>query len=302
MDDQIILIRYGELSLKSEYVRNQFERTLIKNISNALKDADVEFTIKKERGRIFLITNKPNLSKNILKKIFGIVSFSVAIKTDSNIDKISDHAINISKKYLSENVSFALRVTRVGTHDFTSKQVAEIIGSKIVNKIKAPVNLSNPDFELFIEIRNKHTYLFTEKVRGVGGLPLGTQGRILTLIEDSKSLLASWFLMKRGCDAIFVILDNYDINVVKDFIKKWYLTTDVIKIDSKSKDIYTQLNKIIEKNNCDGMITGNYLKDNKQLLKLKKYSRKIKVPLLNPLVAMNENEIIKKCKKIGLEI
>ena len=40
MDDQIILIRYGELSLKSEYVRNQFERTLIKNISNALKDAD----------------------------------------------------------------------------------------------------------------------------------------------------------------------------------------------------------------------------------------------------------------------
>ena len=93
-------------------------------------------------------------------------------------------ALQLTKNILTEEKSFAIRSTRVGTHTFSSQQVAVHIGNDIVKATHAGVDLTNPDIELFIEIRDKKSFLFTEKINGVGGLPLGTQGRILALIEN----------------------------------------------------------------------------------------------------------------------
>ena len=72
MKYDLMLIRYGELSLKSTYVRKQFESTLVRNIKNAFKLNNLQCKITTERGRIYLHTNEISKGLNVLKRIFGM--------------------------------------------------------------------------------------------------------------------------------------------------------------------------------------------------------------------------------------
>jgi len=100
VDYELILIRYGEIALKAKYTRKYFENILIKNIRHALKLSKINNNITKEWG-------------------FGIVSVSPSIKSNTNIKQISDKILDLTKNKLSEKNSFALRVNRVGKHNFT---------------------------------------------------------------------------------------------------------------------------------------------------------------------------------------
>jgi thiamine biosynthesis protein ThiI len=194
-----------------------------------------------------------------------------------------------------------LRVTRTGNHKFTSNDVAIRIGEDIVNETHAKVDLDIPDFELFIEIRNENTYLFTKKIRGIGGMPQGTQGKILALIDKPESILAAWYLIRRGCKIIFLIKDKSKINVLKSIISKWYIESKIYSFDSK-ESIYYWINKTITEENCDAVVTGHFLDENlsislSDIIQLKK---NVKSLILHPLIAMDRNEINNKCEEIGI--
>ena len=188
MKYELILIRYGEIALKSEETRNRFENSLIRNIKNAINSHNIPCEIRKERGRIYLYSEKISECKSILKRIFGIISFSPSIKIPSEMKSISEVSLEISKNLINKENSFALRVTRTGLHTFSSQDVAIRVGEDIVNLTKAKVDLNNPDFEIFIEIRDKNSYVFTEKISGMGGMPVATQGKVMALITDIQSL------------------------------------------------------------------------------------------------------------------
>jgi thiamine biosynthesis protein ThiI len=127
VDYELILIRYGEIALKAKYTRKYFENILIKNIRHALKLSKINNNITKEWGRIYLNTDKIKDGIKILEKIFGIVSVSPSIKSNTNIKQISDKILDLTKNKLSEKNSFALRLNRVGKHNFTSQDIAIII-------------------------------------------------------------------------------------------------------------------------------------------------------------------------------
>ena len=303
MDYDLILIRYGELSLKSRYVRNQFELTLVRNIKNAFKSNNLKCEISRERGRIYLYTNETLKGLDVLKRVFGITSFSPTVKTTSDINQIASLAIKISQEILNKEKSFAIRVTRTGNHDFSSQDVAVKIGNAIVKATKATVNLTKPDFELFIEIRNDNAFLFTEKIRGTGGLPFGTQGKTLALIDSSQSILAAWYIMRRGCKILFVNTGKSNTDTLNSFITNWHVDSDIRIVDAKGTKLYETLNKIACEKTCDAIVTGHVLYDNPQyeLSDIKLLKRLTKLPILHPLIAMEEGEIHKKCKEIEIQ-
>jgi len=138
------------------------------------------------------------------------------------------------KNILTQEKSFAIRSTRVGTHTFSSQQVAIQIGNDIVKETQAKVDLTHPNVELFIEIRDKKSFLFTEKIKGVGGFPLGTQGKILVLIENPFSLLASWYLMRRGCNVLIANTMKTNDESLYSFLHNWYADGEIILIDQKA--------------------------------------------------------------------
>jgi len=300
---KLIIIRYGEIALKGNTTRRHFENILVRNIKTALNTKHINHIIRKEWGRIFVYTDQTNESIDVIKRIFGITSISPSLKATANIDDISDFAIKISKENLTKEKSFALRVTRTGKHEFTSNGVAIKIGNDIVNVTHAKVDLDTPDFELFIEIRNENTYFFTKKIRGIGGMPQGTQGKALALIDKPESILAAWYLIRRGCKVIFLIKDKFNISILKSFISRWYLDTSIYTSDFK-ENIYYILYKKSNEENCDAVVTGHFLDENLSatLSDITQLKRHVNSLILHPLIAMGKNEINIKCGEIGISI
>ncbi len=254
-----------------------------------------------ERGRIYLTTPEISRSITILPRIFGIVSFSPAVHTTSAIQDISATAQRLIKNVLDYNKSFAIRVTRVGTHPFTSQDVAVQIGKIIENASHARVDLTNPDFELFIEIREKNSFLFTEKIKGTGGLPLGTQGTILALIKTPCSLLAAWYLMRRGCRIIFVTTDESNNRSIYAFLSHWYADAEIFSIDQTKEDFHRQLSTIVSEKHCDGLATDHTFETPTQAVSdLSLLKKNNVVPILTPLLTMTQAEIKNQCKDRGI--
>jgi len=300
---ELIIVRYGEIGLKAKETRKRFENTLISNIKNALNIEQIPNKIQRERGRVYVYTDYIDKAIPVLKRVFGIISVSPAAFTESNMIFISKMAVYISKFFISPEKSFALRVTRTGDHSFSSQDVAVKTGKAIEKSTNTKVNLSNPDFELFIEIRDEFTYFFTEKIRGTGGLPLGTQGKVLALIEDTKSILAAWFLMKRGCEPVFAYTNEKILDSLNRFTSYWYVKPDIVFIDSKKK-LFEELNKLVIDYNCDAVVTGHVLIDDKDsvISEITNFKKHLNSVLLNPLIGMKKEEIEKKCEGIGISI
>lgn len=294
---ELILVRYGEIALKGKQTRKNFEKILIDNIKNALKSNNVFFKIKKDQGRIYIYTDKIDESTSILRNIFGITSISPAFETTDDIETISELSVKFTKSSLTKDRSFAIRATRTGDHTYSSQDVAVKVGSDIVAATKADVDLSKPDFELFIEIRDKKAFVFTKKIRAVGGMPLNSQGKVMSIINKKKDVLAAWYLMRRGCKSIFVTSDKDIRGVLEVFTSKWYAKLDLMELSDK-----TNLDKITKEKNCKAIVTGHCLceKPSEEMLELKELTKKISCPLLHPLIAMSEDEINEKIREIGL--
>ena len=303
MKYKLIIIRYGEIALKGKVTRRYFENVLVRNIETALKTKNITYRIGREWGRIYVYTKQINESVDVLQRIFGITSISPSIKTTAKIDDISDFVIEISKENLTKEKSFALRVTRPGNHEFTSNDVAIKIGNDIVNETHAKVDLDTPDFELFIEIRNENTYFLIKKIRGIGGMPQGSQGKILALIDKPESILAAWYIIRRGSKVIFLINEKFKIDVLKSFMSRWYIESSIHKLDFK-ENIYDSLYKKATKEYCDAIVTGHFLDENisTTLTEIYKLKRHVKILILHPLIAMDKNEINIKCEEIGISI
>ena len=302
MEYELIIVRYGEIALKGKTTRRHFENRLVSNIKNALNREQITHRIRKEWGRIYVYTNQINKSMDVLQKIFGIVSMSSAVQTQSNMNSMSNLAVSISKDALTEEKTFAIRATRVGNHKYTSQDVAVELGNDLVKATKASVNLTKPDFKLFIEIRDERAYIFTEKIRGTGGLPLDTQGKLLALIDGSDSILAAWYLMRRGCTIIFVNINKSTTDTLNSFITNWYAEPEVTMIDPKQSPLYENLNKIASERNCDAVVTGHTICEVSQneLSDIKLMKKHINLPILHPLIAIGKEDINKKCRGLGI--
>lgn len=303
MEYDVLIIRYGELSLKSSYVRKQFESRLIQNIKTAFQDEQLSCSVSSERGRIYVYSNDLGKSSTIVQKIVGIKSVSPAIKTSSDPSDMSRHALHIAKKYLTKDKSFALKVTRTGNHPYSSQDIAITLGSLINKETQASVDLSHPDVTVFIEIRNQNAYFFIEKTPGPGGLPYGTQGHALSLISNPKDIVAAWFLMKRGCQITFAVQNTTCYEMLISFIKKWYIHADIVVCEKNS-----QLQKFIHDaqntKRFDVLITGHSLFEDEHtvLSAIKNLKNIYSLVVLHPLIAMDLKQISDIGKKIGITI
>jgi len=296
---EIIIIRYSEIALKAKYTRKIFENTLVDNIKNALKTKNILYEIKKQRGRIYLYTKNIETTLKTLQKIFGIKTISPAIKTKSDIDSIAKKALKIIKEKIKKNESFALRVTREGKHEYTSQDIAIHVGNMIVKNTKAKVNLTKPDHTLYIEIRGEDAFLFEEKIPCQGGLPLGTQGKVLTIATKQESILATWYLMRRGCNIIFITTNNTIKKTLENFLKKWFIKPDIIYIENNEK-LNKTIKKVILEKQCDGIVTGQTINDSSLIKDIKQLKKQFKLPVFQPLLTMSKDEIRKKSIEIGL--
>jgi thiamine biosynthesis protein ThiI len=201
----LFLIRYGEIALKSPRVRSRFEKSLASSIKSRFATAGKECRVELERGRIFLWADDEEFTEWVLARTFGVVSFSKVIETSSKQQDIFALAAEMSKPLFKKGTRFCVRARRNGEHPYTSMELARDTGSAVflANESMSPkVDLTHPELEIFVDVRQNRAYIYTGSTPGPGGMPLGTQGRVLGLVEERKDIAACWLMMKRGCRVI----------------------------------------------------------------------------------------------------
>ena len=210
-----VLVRYGEIGLKTPGVRRHLEGLLSNHVGFMLTRQAASYSkITRERGRFFIQTSNAEVVAHAASQVFGVVSTSPVWTVSSDPDKIINQVKELTPSFISEGQSFAVRVRRVKTHPFTSQEIASQVGAAIIevtgkNQPAAPVDLDNPDVEIHIEIREKSSYIFTTIIEGPGGLPYGSQGSVLGLHSGGlDSPVAQWLMMKRGARVIPLYFDS----------------------------------------------------------------------------------------------
>lgn len=274
----VILVRYAEVGLKSRQVRDRFERMLVDNIMSMFVQEKIEAILEREGARILIRTDDVERAAGVLRRIFGVASVSPVIAhCSSEMDEIASTVVALSEELLHEGSTFAIRARREGTHPYTSMELAREVGSAVLeaNREKmVKVDLTAPDVTIFIEVRGPRAYVYTERFDGPGGLPLGSQGRVIAVIEREKDLLAAWLMMKRGCRAAIIT----DVPDLVDPLRRWATGLRVEPLGS--------LQEMISGWGALGVVYG-YTVDEIEKIKGTRHE----VPSYFPLVGMGKEEI-----------
>lgn len=196
----VLLVRFGEIALKSPYVRRQLRDRLVANIQDLFAAERAECLTRADHGRIYIEVNDVDAATRILRRAFGVVSFSPAESCPPRLESIASIAVGVARDRVNAGTTFAIRPRRSGSHTFTSQDVGRAVGAEIQRAVPgAVVDLDEPQVEIFVEVREGAGYVFTEIVAGPGGLPVGSQGAALAVVEGTRGVVAAWMAMKRGC-------------------------------------------------------------------------------------------------------
>ena len=332
MNYDLIIARYGEIGLKSQKVRSRFERKLVKNIKATI-DCDVD----RNQGRIYIFPKDFNDGIIKLNRVFGIVSYSPAVSTYSNYEDVDKTLAEYTQELIKTNIitedtRFAIRCRRVGTHDFSSQEMAAFAGGVVRKQIKAPVDLTNPELTIFLEVRDDDTFIYHEKIDGPGGLPLGTQGKVVVLLSSGiDSPVATYLMMKRGCEVIALHFDAEHFGGPK-ITEKFYKIVDQLQNYAKGVPIATHVVKYgdylqdakdyaPEKMTCvlcksgmykiaeklakhygalaivDGSSVGQVASQTLNNILATRHG--VEMPILSPLIGLDKSEITKIAEEIG---
>ncbi len=189
----IWLVRYSEIFLKSEPVRRTWENLLISSLKRKLPLC----SISKTRGRIWI---SGEVDPDQIGYTFGVYSYSPCrmVALCDVRDQVIPYAHDAS---IQSHQTFAIRVRRTGKHSFSSQDLAREIGAQVCREWPhISVDLTNPDLELHIEIRDEVCYLYHEVFDGPGGVPEGASGKLVALHSGGiDSPVAMYMMMKRGC-------------------------------------------------------------------------------------------------------
>ncbi|MCC4771804.1 tRNA 4-thiouridine(8) synthase ThiI [Methanosarcina sp. DH2] len=333
----VIIVRYGELALKSPGVRNWYEKILMKNIAAMLDSRGVPYSLmRREWGRIFIETTDPRAA-GAAADVFGVVSTSSALITGSDLESAAGTCALIGTDLIQEGESFAIRARRSGNHSFSSADVGRTCGDAVWNALekagKNPrVDLSSPDKEIFVEMRQNMAYVYLETVKGVGGLPLGTQGNMVVLMSGGlDSPVAAWLMMKRGVMITPIYCNNspYAENAAKERafdcirqLQAWapghqFTTYEIphgpnlrsfIEIcDRKNtcllckRMMYREAYEIMKKEGASGIITGSSLGQVASQTAANMHAEiyQLAIPIYHPLIAFDKSEIADIARRIG---
>jgi thiamine biosynthesis protein ThiI len=194
-----ILIRYGEIFLKGNN-RGYFESALAKNIRTALENFKFKFV--RAQNRFLLEDYDEAYETDIidkLTKIFGIHSVSVAVKVKSTEEELEKAAVLMMK---DKSGTFRVTVNRADKKiQKSSMELAARLGGAVLeSNPNLTVNLHVFDTDLYVDIReNGLSYLFTDKIMGAGGMPVGTAGEGMVLLSGGiDSPVAAYMMAKRG--------------------------------------------------------------------------------------------------------
>lgn len=202
--NRVVLIKYGELTTKKGN-RKFFINTLYQNLKKKLNNFDVK--ISRDISRMYIEFSEQELELVLekLNQVFGVHSYQIAYKIETDIEKIKELAVEVMNE---KSGTFKVE-TRRANKNFPIQSIEfsrQVGGLVLKNNSHLTVDVHNPDTTLTIEILERFTYLYTDIYHGLGGYPVGVQSKgMLMLSGGIDSPVAGWMALKRGVkiDAVY---------------------------------------------------------------------------------------------------
>jgi thiamine biosynthesis protein ThiI len=232
------VVRYNEIALKGDN-RDFFERKLAENIRMCLKRNWLKFEkIRNPRGRVLIHTRE---NCEVLKYVFGISSFSKAVETEQDLELIKKTVLHLYSKG-----SFKISAQRSDKRfPLPSQKVNEELGKFLVDKTGAKVDLETPDVDIGVELFDGKAYIFTERIEGLSGLPIGSAGKVAVLLEDERSIVAGFLMLKRGCSIAFVKKKEIDVSILEKYCYGSKIkVVDEVPSDAKALVVNDMIGKV----------------------------------------------------------
>lgn len=216
-----ILIHYAEIALKGRN-RRDFERALRDNICQRYRAAGLDWTVRRGHDRIVVHIPKAHDPQSLdralalLTEVPGIASFAAAAffqgppqGEDTELQRIRDEVLDRARAIQDPALSFAVRVNRADKrYPHKSDDLARDLGSRILDHTEwRRVDLNRPVQRFHVDIYPEGIYVYTDKRRGPGGLPVGSGGSVLALLSGGiDSPVAGYQMVRRGCRLDFLHL------------------------------------------------------------------------------------------------
>lgn len=326
---KIIMLKYAELNTKKANI-GMFLHILKQNIEEKIGlVANIEF----DKGRMFIKTEEENYAfvLNSLKKIFGIHEIEVGYQIENTkMSLLEESLIKIVQN--KDFQTFKVETKRSDkNYPLTSLEISKHLGGVILkNKENIKVNVQNPEVIFYVEIRKDHAYIYSEKIKGLGGYPVGTLGKGLLMLSGGiDSPVAGYLAMKRGVkiEAIYFespphtsveaknkveslakIISEYATPIKIHVINFTKIQEEIYKnipheylITIMRRMMYRISEKIAYRNNCKILVNGESIGQvaSQTLTSMAAINEVVSIPVIRPVACFDKLEIIALAKQIG---
>ena len=325
-----VLIRFHEIALKGKN-RPTFVRALVDNIRRATADLGVR-RVWEERLLVRL-TLEPDADwdavKGRLAKVPGAVKFSLAHRVEQDYDAIAQTVREVTADLRFE--TFRITAHRAEKRfPVTSAEMNIRLGDQVRQESGARVDLSHPELEVHVEVLVGDAFVYTSEVPGLGGLPVGTGGRVAVLMSGGiDSPVAAWRMIRRGCRAVLVHFHSFPLvegrsrekaRELAELLNAYQLDTRLYLVPFAEVQKRMLLNvpgayrvvvyrrfmvriaqAIAEREGARALVTGESLGQvgSQTLQNIATVGAAATMPVLRPLVGMDKVEIIDQARAIG---
>ena len=326
--EKLILIKYGELTTKKDN-RKTFIKTLETNIKNKIKN--IYTNITKTMSRMYITyeeINEEEILKN-LTKIFGIHSIVICDKVNTNEDEIKNKVLEILKE--KQFKTFKVSTKRSDkTFKYTSMEFNNIIGGLVLKNFNCKVDVHNPELNLEIEIRQEGTFIYNKEIKGLGGYPVGIQGKGLLMLSGGiDSPVAGYLSLKRGVNIECLYFESpphTSLNAKNKVLKLAEILNDysgtikvhVVPFTKIQEEIYKNIpgnynitimrrmmyriaEKYAKRRNCKILINGESIGQvaSQTLNSMVVINNVTNMPVIRPVACLDKLEIIEISKSIN---
>ncbi len=340
-EKNILIVRAGEVALKGMN-KPYFERMLVDRIKANLKHTaeigkDKALDIYRHEGLIYIKADKDLDIDEIIHntvKVFGVASVSKAVEAESDLEAIGREAVRYMNALIEERgiKTFKVEAKRADKNfPVKSPEIGRIIGAKVLVGCKVlKVDVHNPDVLLKVDVRHDVSYIYDSKVNGLGGLPLGTNGRGMTLLSGGiDSPVATWMMAKRGMmiEAVHYhsypytserarekvielaqIVSQYTGRFKMHVINLLPIQEEIVKnCPEEETTIHVRrfmmriAEKLAKEADCQALITGEDLGQvaSQTAEALVVTDSVVSMPVFRPLIGMDKIEIMDRAQEIG---
>ncbi len=324
--NNLILIKYGELTTKKAN-RNTFTKLLANNVKSILNGENIN--IRFDRVRMYIECDNASVVAKKLEKVFGIHSIVICHKVNTNVEDIKAKVLDLLNK---ENFkTFKINTKRADKRfEIPSMEFNNVIGGHVLKNINCKVDVHNPDIEVTIEIRVEGTFIYTNEIKGIGGYPVGVQGKgMLMLSGGIDSPVAGYLSLKRGVDLeclyfespphtsiqaknkvikLASIINEYSGNIKVNVVPFTKLQEAIYKnvpdsyvITIMRRMMYRIAERLSLKNKCKVIINGESIGQvaSQTLTSMSVINSVTNFPVIRPVACMDKIEIIDISKKIN---